>query len=131
MKNNNKGFTLIELLAVIVVLAIVMAIAVTSILPSMTSAREEAFRVESTRIIKRAQEAYRMYQLGELDVKGDTKSCVTASKACFTVAELIDKNISNFLKESKGSFMDSSKRKKYDVFISHASKDRKDRNYIR
>ena len=38
-KLNNKGFTLIELLAVVVILAVVMGIAMTSVLSSMNKAR--------------------------------------------------------------------------------------------
>ena len=41
-KLNRKGFTLIELLAVIVILAVVMGIAITSVLSSMNSARAGA-----------------------------------------------------------------------------------------
>ena len=39
--NNNHGFTLVELLAVIVVLAIVMLVAVQSVLPQMEKQEEE------------------------------------------------------------------------------------------
>ena len=91
---NNRGFTLIELLAVIVVLAIVIAIATSTVLPAMTSARESEFRTEATRIIKRADEAFYNYYLGTLTVKNDNNSCVNQTKACFTVSELISKGIS-------------------------------------
>ena len=39
-KLNNKGFTLIELLAVIVILALVMGIAATSMLSTMNNSRK-------------------------------------------------------------------------------------------
>lgn len=38
-KLNNKGFTLIELLAVVVILAVVMGIAMTSVLSAMNKSR--------------------------------------------------------------------------------------------
>lgn len=41
-KLNNKGFTLIELLAVVVILAIVMGIAATSVLNSINNSRKSS-----------------------------------------------------------------------------------------
>ena len=52
-KLNRKGFTLIELLAVIVILAVVMGIAITSVLSSMNSARGGAI-VDTAQIIANA-----------------------------------------------------------------------------
>ena len=42
MKNNKKGFTLVELLAVIVVLAIIILIAMPSVMSAMDKARRNA-----------------------------------------------------------------------------------------
>ena len=85
---NNKGFTLVELLAVIVVLAVITVIGVTTVLPYMRDAREKAFRVEATEIIKSAQKAVELADLGELSVGSDTNSCVKNNTYCFTVSEL-------------------------------------------
>ena len=52
---NEHGFTLIELLAVIVVLAIVMLIAATAVLPRMAEARRQVFAIEANNIIETAQ----------------------------------------------------------------------------
>ncbi len=86
---NNKGFTLIELLAVIVVLAVVIALASTNVLPLMNTAREQAFRTEATLAIKNAKEAYLNYSLGSIKINNDTNSCVKENKVCFTIDELI------------------------------------------
>lgn len=43
-KLNNKGFTLIELLAVIVILAVVMGIATTSVLSAMNNSRKSSLQ---------------------------------------------------------------------------------------
>jgi len=90
---NNKGFTLIELLAVIVVLAIVTVIASSSILPYMANARVDAFEVEATNIVKSAQSAMDLYNMGEVKLKGDTASCKKDKTVCFSVQELIDLGI--------------------------------------
>lgn len=65
---NKKGFTLIELLAVIVVLAIVVLIGATTVLPYMRDARQRAFRVEATNVLRAAQKAYELEQLGKITV---------------------------------------------------------------
>ena len=52
-KLNNKGFTLIELLAVVVILAVVMGIAMTSVLSSMNKSRGGALQ-DSAMIIANA-----------------------------------------------------------------------------
>ena len=43
-KLNNKGFTLIELLAVIVILAVVMGVAASSVLSAMNNSRESSLK---------------------------------------------------------------------------------------
>lgn len=102
---NNKGFTLIELLAVIVVLAIVMVLATTTVLPLMTTARENAFRIEATDVLNAAEAAKDLYYLGELKF-GTTSAekqskCMNTTKMCFTVDSLIDLSI---YKTEKGTF---------------------------
>lgn len=49
---NNSGFTLIELLAVVVILAVVMGIALTSVLSSMNKARSGALSDSATSIVQ-------------------------------------------------------------------------------
>ncbi|MBR1413165.1 MAG: type II secretion system protein [Bacilli bacterium] len=55
---NKKGFTLIELLAVIVILAVVMLIAATAVLPMMTKSRKNALLDEGVALEKAAKLAY-------------------------------------------------------------------------
>lgn len=94
MKNNN-GFTLIELLAVIIVLAIVTVLGATTVLPYMSKARENAFRIEATEIVNSAKEALHLYDLSQIKLKNNTASCKKANtnEYCFTVAELINLGI--------------------------------------
>ena len=89
MMKNNKGFTLIELLAVIVVLAIVMVLAVTTVLPYMSSARENAFGVEATAVVKAAQNAKDLVTLGQIPITNSADACKSSTKMCFTVSQLI------------------------------------------
>ena len=44
LSNNKKGFTLIELLAVIVILAVVMGVATTSVLSAMNNSRKSSLQ---------------------------------------------------------------------------------------
>jgi type IV pilus assembly protein PilA len=58
---NEKGFTLIELLAVIVVLAVIMLVATTAVVPMMNRAQKQAFITDAQTIIKGA-ESYFIYK---------------------------------------------------------------------
>lgn len=76
---NKKGFTLVELLAVIVVLAIIMIIAVPSVLNSMTDARRNSFAVYGEKLINSAQ------------AQAQSTSMVNGSiKKCYEIDDLID-----------------------------------------
>lgn len=55
---NNKGFTLIELLAVVVILAVVMGIAMTSVISSMNSARAGALSDSATSVAQALNQKY-------------------------------------------------------------------------
>lgn len=72
---NNKGFTLVELLAVIVILAIVMLIAVTSVGPIMDKARKSAFVDEGLAMVDTARTAYVTEQMDSPDIKATTSVC--------------------------------------------------------
>lgn len=58
MRNNKKGFTLVELLAVIVILAVVMLIGITSIGPLMANSRKSALRSDGLDLMNAAKTAY-------------------------------------------------------------------------
>ena len=57
-KTRNDGFTLVELLAVIGILAVVILIAVTAVVPRMNNAKKKAFVDEALVYMKAAKEAY-------------------------------------------------------------------------
>ena len=72
---NRKGFTLVELLAVIVVLAIIMIIALPSVLTAMDNAKKSSFVVEARKILNQA-----MSQVQSDELSGQTiKSCYSLS----------------------------------------------------
>lgn len=76
---NKKGFTLVELLAVIVVLAIIMIIAVPSVLNSMTDARRNSFAVYGEKLINSAQ------------AQAQSAAMVNGTiKHCYTIDDLVD-----------------------------------------
>ena len=71
---NKRGFTLIELLAVIVILAVVMLIAATAVLPMMTKSRKNALLDEGAALEKAAKLAYQ-----------DPTSGAVGKKACYSL----------------------------------------------
>lgn len=73
MKKNNKGFTLVELLAVIVILALIIAIAVPSILATMNQSRKEAFYLYAQSLQSKAIAAY---TAGQDENDQDSYECV-------------------------------------------------------
>lgn len=81
-KNNKKGFTLVELLAVIVVLAIIMLIAVNSVLPLITDARKGAFESSVKIIFEGAENAFtKDMMLGGTEIKNKEK--------CYDISYLV------------------------------------------
>ena len=89
---NNIGFPLVELLAVIVVLAIVMLIAVTSIGPIMEKARKSAFIDEGISMIDSAKLAYTTAQIDSgSQIKSNSTVCFSSawlkSKGYFSKGE--------------------------------------------
>ena len=67
---NKKGFTLVELLAVIVILAIVVGIALTTILPTLKQSRQRAFNLTADTAADYLEKQYQLSLIG--DVSGDT-----------------------------------------------------------
>ena len=77
-KLNRKGFTLVELLAVIVILAIVVGIALTTVLPTLKKSRLEAFRLTPNTAADYLEKQYQLSLIGEetslggIPLKNDT-----------------------------------------------------------
>ena len=65
---NKKGFTLIELLAVIVILAVVMLIGVTAVLPLIQKAQKNSLASEGLSLIDTGKTAYNAEQLATSDL---------------------------------------------------------------
>ncbi len=78
-RKNRKGFTLIEMLAVIVVLAILILLASSNVVPMVTNARKNALAIEGNEMIDSAKNAYQMVILN-----GD----LTTGSACFSLEYL-------------------------------------------
>ena len=60
-KLNRKGFTLVELLAVIVILAIVVGIALTTVLPTLKKSRQSAFELTAQTAADYYEKQYQLY----------------------------------------------------------------------
>lgn len=93
---NEHGFTLIELLAVIVVLAIVMLIAATAVLPRMAEARRQVFAIEANNIIETAQTYFMNNSL--TGTSGDSLPNDPNTVRCITIKDLIEDGV---LKQDK------------------------------
>ena len=66
-KLNRKGFTLVELLAVIVILAIVVGIALTTVLPTLKKSRQNAFDLTANTAADYLEKQYQLSMIGEAD----------------------------------------------------------------
>ena len=64
-KLNRKGFTLVELLAVIVILAIVVGIALTTILPTLKNSRQKAFDLTANTAAEFLEKQYQLQLIDE------------------------------------------------------------------
>ena len=78
---NRKGFTLVELLAVIVILAIVVGIALVTILPTLENSRKKSFDVAVDSIVTYINEQKDMSLLSS-DLRGDTYNSGVAEAQC-------------------------------------------------
>lgn len=90
---NKRGFTLVELLAVIVVLAVVMLIAINSILPQIDNARKNAFGIEVLGLADSAEQYVLEQQLT------NTSFIVPAAGKCVTLTTLASKGLSDLKTE--------------------------------
>ena len=89
MKNlNRKGFTLVELLAVIVILAIVVGIALVTVLPTLEKSRQKSFDVAVDAIRTYIQDQVDLSQLGGSMIGDDntTYNSAVAEATCTTAA---------------------------------------------
>lgn len=82
---NKKGFTLVELLAVIVILAVVMLIAVTSVGPMMEKSRKSALGSEGISLIKASDDVFT-----EESLKGPKAEYSTTSSVCYDIKYLCE-----------------------------------------
>ena len=81
--------SLIKPMYVLLLIIVFILIGSTVMLPRMNKAREDAFRVEATKVIKSASEALKKVQKSELQMVNNDKMCQIGNKMCFTVKELI------------------------------------------
>ena len=85
---NKKGFTLVELLAVIVVLAIVMLIAVSAVLPQMEKARRQTLALEAQTAIESAQTYFMSKSISGKSGEGLPAS--EGGESCVSIQTLIN-----------------------------------------
>ena len=88
-----KRFTFIELISLIIIIAFIVIIAISCALPKTDEAREKAFRVEATKIVEAAEQAVNKSKEGSLEINNDAKSCKKNNMYCFSVSELINKQL--------------------------------------
>ena len=84
---NKKGFTLVELLAVIVVLAIILVIAGSSVIDSIRTSKEKAKYIAAKEIVNMA-EAYMEAEPSKVDING----CVKVDEM---VGDYLERDVTN------------------------------------
>ena len=128
---NRKGFTLVELLAVIVILAIVVGIALTTVLPTLKKSRQSAFDLTPNTAADHLEKQYQLSLIGEtttttIPKKTDTDKSMdsndfkaaglkpsnyisgtwyideTTGRACVTLVAATNNNVSNTSKTVDG-----------------------------
>ena len=112
---DNRGFTLIELLAVIVILAIVMVLASSSILPFMRNAARDSFALEANGVIDAASNAISLITVGSINSQNGSYGSQTISNNtdnvhfkplageksyCFSLDYLVEFGLFDLKKES-------------------------------
>lgn len=86
-KLNKKGFTLVELLAVIVVLALILILAVPSVLNTMTNAQKTTFQMYGQKIINAGMQIYESERvLGSSNLSTSKKS---GGNPCYTISDIV------------------------------------------
>ncbi len=92
-KKGKKGFTLVELLAVIVILAIVVGISITTILPVMKNSRKKALQVAADSLALWIDQQYELYLSGVAineDINEEfINACFGESRNCTTLPIVI------------------------------------------
>lgn len=75
-KLNKKGFTLVELLAVIVILALLIVVVATSVLPALNNAKKSALKTYSERVKSNAIQLCMSSEIsGSREYNSTTKKC--------------------------------------------------------
>ena len=98
---NKKGFTLIELLAVIVILGVILVIATTNVIKSISTSREKA-KYTAAKEIGNIAEAYMATETDGVDVE-DKKKCVSIQTLIDN--DYLEKDVTNPLTgENGGNF---------------------------
>lgn len=105
-KLNNKGFTLIELLAVVVILAVVMGIAMTSVISSMNKARRGSLDDSAAIVMKAFNQSYTESLVDGVpdDVYGDTLGTGKGYDFSGSYAYYIPEKMANVFDISKNDY---------------------------
>lgn len=99
MRNNKKGFTLVELLAVIVILAVVMLIGITSIGPLMANSRKSALRSDGLDLMNAAKTAY------QAEALKTTPAFTATATVCMPLSWLKEEGYTENKQNYKGSVL--------------------------
>ena len=81
MKLNNKGFTLVEILAVITIFTIITGVALASVISSINTSKESAYKLMVNHIVTASQTLYEEIDFGNricnYNNNGKTDTCYT------------------------------------------------------
>lgn len=87
-----KRFSLLELIAVNIFISFLIIVALMNVLPASSKAREQAFRVEATKIVESAEKTIEKTNNKELKIEENDEYCKLDNKYCLTINSLIATN---------------------------------------
>ena len=90
-KLNKKGFTLVELLAVIVILALLIVVVATSVLPALDNSKKSSLNVYAGRVLNNAKQTFQTEVLNNNHDTFEPVGSVT-SKYCTKMSSLMGTN---------------------------------------
>lgn len=87
MKDKKRN-PLVLLICIIILLIFAIIILSFTSIPLMSSARENAFRIEANNVVKAAEKLYDSYKSDNLEIANDENSCKNDKYICVTIDKL-------------------------------------------
>lgn len=87
-----KKYSLLELISVTTLVSFFIILALVNALPAASKAREQAFRVEATKIVESTEKTIEKINNKEFEIEENDEYCKIDNKYCLTINSLIETN---------------------------------------